>query len=273
MKKVMSAFLLTLTLTALIGAPVSSKEAPEDTDKHPCHLTEKALLMPDPAVEFAKAITRNDFREAQKYIADFVKIPEIQEYHRMQSYQLIPSPQPGVQILLVHLHDENKKRERLAFIWELAVNYGCINQIRALYEGPNPSVDEARIIREYQYRFKRHVLTPTELPFKNVTEFRGYIDDDSSLELIYRSDDINGFFRVKAAPATVDLSKFKFDNSDIYYTLKDGTKALYRSNYKLAYELRFQKNGLQYALAIGNKKFLKVKYKAETLIQIANSMV
>ncbi|UVI33330.1 hypothetical protein [Paenibacillus spongiae] len=87
------------------------------------------------------------------------------------------------------------KGERLAFIWELTVKGDRITKIRVLYDGANPLVDEARLIREYQNKFKRHVLVPTEFPFK-VTRFNGYIDGDESLMLVYRSDELNRFFRV-----------------------------------------------------------------------------
>ncbi|NIK69525.1 hypothetical protein [Paenibacillus sp. BK720] len=255
MKKWIWTIAIILGFTYLFGMPAFAKEN-------------------DPAVEFAKAITRNDYKKAQSCIdQDYVRIPEIPEHVSAQSYQLVPSPISGVQVLMVNLYDEKRKTERLAYIWELSVNYGRITQIRVLYEGFNPLAEEARLIREYQYKFKRHLLAPTELPFKKVTEFHGYIEEDSSIELLYRNDEINGFFKVKASPVTVDLDRFKFDKDDVYYTLKDGTKALYRVNYDLGYELRFQKNGMQYMLGIGNKKYLKVKYKPETLLKIANSMV
>ncbi|WP_041613281.1 hypothetical protein [Paenibacillus sp. JDR-2] len=255
MKKWIWTIVIILGFTSLAGTTAFAKES-------------------NPAIEFANAITRNDYREAQSYIAqDYVRIPEIPEHVSAQSYKLAPSPISGEQILMVSFYDEKRKTERLAYIWELSVNYGRITQIHVLYEGFNPLADEARLIREYQTKFKRHLLTPTELPFRKVTEFHGYIEDDSSIELLYRSDEINGFFKVKASPVTVDLDRFKFDNDDAYYTLKDGTKALYRVNNNLAYELRFQKNGMQYTLAIGNKKYLKVQYKPETLLKIANSMV
>ncbi|MFX3636866.1 MAG: hypothetical protein ACE3L7_02305 [Candidatus Pristimantibacillus sp.] len=53
--------------------------------------------------------------------------------------------------------------------------------------------------------------------------------------------------------------------------LKNKTIALYRS-FELGYELRFQKDGLQYTLTIGNKH-LKATFNPEKLITIANLMV
>lgn len=226
----------------------------------------------EPAQKFARAILRNDFDEAQKYVdKDFVQIPEIRENSPIRGIQLVSSPEEGVKILLANFYDEVLKGERLAFIWELAVKGDRITRIRVLFDGANPLVDEGRLIREYQLKFKRHVMVPTEFPFK-ITHFNGYVDNNESLEFVYRNDDLEGFFRVKVFPIVGELERYK-RKDDVYYLLKDGTKALYRPNFELGYELRFQKNGMQYTLAIGNKKMLKAKFKAKDLLKIANSMV
>lgn len=225
-----------------------------------------------PADRFVKAILRNDLDQAQKYIEkDFVQIPEVRENSRISGIQLVSSPEEDVKILLAHFDDEVLKGERLAFIWELTLKGDRITKIRVLFDGANPLVDEARLIQEYQKKFKRHVLVPTEFPFE-ITQFNGHVNGDESLELVYRNDVLNGFFRVKASPIVVELERYK-GKDDVYYLLKDGTKALYRPKFELGYELRFQKNGMHYTLAIGNKKMLKVKYKATDLLKIANSMV
>ncbi|MCA0757262.1 hypothetical protein KP806_19560 [Paenibacillus sp. N4] len=226
----------------------------------------------EPAQKFAKAIMRNDFDEAQKYIdKSFVQIPEIRENSPIRGIQLVPSPEKGVKILLANFYDEGLKGERLAFIWELVVKGDRITRIRVLFDGANPLVDEGRLFREYQLKFKRHVLVPTEFPFK-ITHFNGFVDNNESLEFVYRNDELNGFFRVKAFPIVGELERYK-RKDDVYYLLKDGTKALYWPNFEWGYELRFQKNGMQYTLAIGNKKMLKAKFKAEDMLKIANSMV
>lgn len=227
---------------------------------------------PDPAYEFAKAIARKDLNLAQKYVEDFVQIPEIRESSGIHRCQLVSSPEEGVKIMVAHFKDEVLKGERLAFIWEITVKYDRITRIRVLFDGANPLVDEARLIREYQNRYRRDVLVPTEFPFKKVTQFNGYIEDDSSLVLVYRNDEMNGFFRVIASPITLELERYK-GRDDVYCTLKDGTKALFRLKFELGYELRFQKNGMHYTLAIGNKKYLKVEFTPEVLIKTANSMI
>ncbi|MGM0885202.1 MAG: hypothetical protein ACQEXQ_29685 [Bacillota bacterium] len=225
-----------------------------------------------PADQFAKAILRDDFDQAKKYVdKDFVQIPEVRENSHISGIQLVSSPEKDVKILLAHYDDEVLKGERLAFIWELTIKGDRITKIRVLFDGANPLVDEARLIREYQKKFKRQVLVPTEFPFE-ITHFNGYVDGDESLELVYRNEALNGYFRVKASPIVVELERYK-GKDDVYYLLKDGAKALYRPKFELGYELRFQKNGMQYTLAIGNKKMLKAKYKATDLLKIANSMV
>ncbi|MGM0884999.1 MAG: hypothetical protein ACQEXQ_28650 [Bacillota bacterium] len=224
-----------------------------------------------PAERFANAILRNDLDEAQKYVEnDFVQIPEVRERSPISGIQLVSSPEEDVKILLAHFDDEVLEGERLAFIWELTVKGNRITKIRVLFDGANPLVDEVKLIREYQKKFKRHVLVPTEFPFE-ITHFNGYVDDNESLELVYRNNELNGFFRVKASPIVVELDRYK-GKDDVYYLLKDGTKALYRS-FDLGYELRFQKKGMHYTIAIGNKRMLKAKYKVTDLLIIANSMV
>ncbi|MDQ8739335.1 hypothetical protein [Paenibacillus sp. LHD-38] len=178
-----------------------------------------------PAGRFAKAILRNNLDEAQKYVEkDFVQIPEIRENSPISGIQLVSSPKEDVKILLAHFDDEVLEGERLAFIWELTIKGDRITKIRILFDGANPLVDEARLIREYQKRFKRHVLVPTEFPFE-ITHFNGYVDGNESLELVYRNKALNGFFRVKVFPIVVELERYK-GKDDVYYQLKDGTKAL-----------------------------------------------
>lgn len=228
--------------------------------------------LPGPVDRFAKAILRNNLEEAQKYVdKDFVQIPEIRENPKISGVQLVSSPKSDVKYLLAHFDDEALEGERLAFIWELIIKEDRITSIRNLFEGANPLADEAQLIREYQLRFKRDVLVPTVFPFE-ITHFKGYVDGNESLELIYRNKALNGFFRVKVFPVVVELERYK-GKDDVYYQLEDGTKALYRPKFELGYELRFQKNGMQYTLAIGNKKMLKTKYKATDLLKLANSMI
>ncbi|RED76060.1 hypothetical protein [Cohnella phaseoli] len=190
-----------------------------------------------PAQQLAKALLRNDLDGAQKYVEkDFVQIPEINENSPIGGIQLVSSPEKDVKILLAHFDDEVLKGERLAFIWELTEKGDRIIKIRVLFAGANPLVDEARLIREYQKKFIRHVLVPTEFPFK-ITQFDGYVDSNESLELVYRNDALNGFFRVKASPIAVELERYK-GKDDVYYMLKDGTKALYRPKFELNFDSR-----------------------------------
>lgn len=147
-----------------------------------------------------------------------------------------------------------------------------ITNIRVLFDGANPLVDESRLIMEYQNKYQlHHILAPTDFPFA-ITRFSGFIDSDRSLVRVYTNDEIKGFLRIITSPNVVALERYK-GNKDEYYLLKDGTQALYRPNYELGYELLFQKNGMQYTLLIGNKKLLQAKFNAKDLLNIANSMV
>jgi hypothetical protein len=226
---------------------------------------------PDAVFEFAKTLCwRNDRDRALAYVMDGVQIPEIREKTRIGHLQVVPSTKKGVRILLAHFEDETLKGDRLAFIWEVAVKNDRITRIQVLYDGANPLTDEARLIREYQLKYKRDVLVPTEFPFE-ITHFDGYIEPEGSIVLVYRNAEMNGFFRVIASPIAVELDRYK-GKHDVNCQLKDGTKALYRPKFELGYELRFQKDGLQYTLAIGNKKSLTKKFKADDLLKAANGL-
>ncbi|WP_245823516.1 hypothetical protein [Metabacillus halosaccharovorans] len=95
--------------------------------------------------------------------------------------------------------------------------------------------------------------------------------NNQELILHYTNESINGFLKITVSPASVDLDKYKW-KTDKFYTLDDGTRALYRGDFDLGYEMRFQKDGLHYRVAIGNKKYLKKKFQAEDLIEIVESM-
>jgi len=225
----------------------------------------------DVAVKFQQAILKKDINLAQNYLAYGVKIPEIRENSPIRSLQLVTSPEENVKVLLVNFWDEVLGGERLAFIWELTVKDEKITKIRTVFDGANPLTDEVSLVKEYQKKYQRRVLVPTKFPFK-ITHFNGHIENEHErLVLIYRNNSINGFLRIHIIPVTLGLERYK-GKSDQLYTLKDGTKVLYRTKFDLGYEIRFQKEGMHYTVAFGNKKYLKKKFTVNELIKIADSM-
>lgn len=89
--------------------------------------------------------------------------------------------------------------------------------------------------------------------------------------MLHYTNESNEFLKITVSPAIANLERYK-GKTDKFYTLDDGTRALYRGEFDLGYELRFQKDGLQYTVAIGNKKNLKKKFRAEDLKKIVESM-
>lgn len=112
---------------------------------------------------------------------------------------------------------------------------------------------------------------PSEFPFK-ITKFSGYIEyEHERLVLRYQNESINGILQIYINPATFELERYK-GNKDQFYTLKDGTKVLYRTKFDLGYEIRFQKERMHYTVSIVNKKYLKRKFTVNGFINIAESM-
>ncbi|MDQ8739436.1 hypothetical protein [Paenibacillus sp. LHD-38] len=163
----------------------------------------------DASVKFVQAIVRKENALAQKYLANGVTIPEIRENSPIKRYQLVTSPTENIKVFLGHFWDEVLGSERLAFIWELTFRDNKITQIRTIFDGANPLMDEVRLVKDYQNKYKRRVLIPTEFPFK-VTHFDGQIEsEEERLVLKYRSESLNGFLKVEIVPVSVELGKYK----------------------------------------------------------------
>ncbi|WP_175639120.1 hypothetical protein [Metabacillus schmidteae] len=217
---------------------------------------------------FLEAWMKKDENKAQSYLMEGVKIPELKESTPIRRITGLPSPTKGIKVM-VAFFDGELGGERIAFIWEVAVKNERITQIRVIHDGTNPFMEEAKVVKEYEMKFKKNILVPSKFPFE-ITGCNGYINN-KELSVYYTNESINGFLKITIFPISVDLDKYK-GKTDKYYTLDDGTRALYRGEFDLGYEMRFQKDGLQYTVVIGNKKELKKKFKAEDLIRIVESM-
>ncbi|MFK4308916.1 hypothetical protein ABH957_003593 [Bacillus sp. RC242] len=128
---------------------------------------------------------------------------------------------------------------------------------------------EATIVKEYELKVKRHILTPTKFPFE-IQGFHGYIYNDY-LELRYYNDDISGILKITVSPVHNKLDQYVHRGTKFYH-LNNNIKALYNPHFDFAYELLFQKVGFQYKIAIGNKLHIKREFNVNDLIQIAESM-
>jgi hypothetical protein len=90
------------------------------------------------------------------------------------------------------------------------------------------------------------------------------------LHLGYGIESQHSYLHITVFPVSWNLERYIGNNTELR-TLKDGTKVLYRANFDLAYEIRFQKDGLNYKMAVG-KKNLNKKFTVDDLMQIAESM-
>lgn len=202
-------------------------------------------------------------------VFDGVYIPEIKTDSPIGEYNIVPTPQRKDTMLVVAFYKDEIRDDRVAFIWELVVKNDKVSHIETIYNGTIPLLEEAKLVKEYELKFQKNVLVPFKFPFE-ITDFHGYLDNDY-LSLTYRSEPINGMVKISVSPAERQLNFFKA-NKDEFHALNDGTKVLYRISDPLEYGIIFQKDGLQYHIGIGNKKYLKKKFSAHHLQQIAESM-
>lgn len=202
-------------------------------------------------------------------VFDGVYIPEIKKDTPFGEYRIIPTPQRKDTLLLVAFYKEEIRDNRVAFIWELVIKNDKVSHIETIHNGTIPLLEEAKLVKEYELKFKKNVLVPVSFPFE-ITDFDGYIDDGYLL-LKYRNEPINVMLKILVSPAERQLNFLKA-SQDEFYTLNNGTKVLYRISDPIEYGIIFQKDGLQYHIGIGNKKYLKKKFTVHHLLNIAESM-
>jgi hypothetical protein len=218
--------------------------------------------------DFVSALGKQDEQLAKSYLERGVVLPELKENTRFRSIAGLRSPKPNKKVLVAYFEDEDKELERMAFIWEVTTKNEKITDIRVVYDGSNPFMNEAKAVKEYESKIHKTVHVPTNFPFK-ITHIDADVYQDV-LTLRYRNLDVKGTVQLKVVPKARELEKFKA-GSDQFYTLKDGTKALYQSSFQPAYQLIFQHDDLQYYVGIG--KHIKQKVTVNDLIQIAESML
>lgn len=217
--------------------------------------------------KFMIALVKRDEKLAKSYVDSDVKIPEIRENTPFRGFTGLPSSKQDVRVVIAYFEDD-LSGERIAFIWEVTANNEKIKDIRVVYDGSNPLMNEQITVKEYEAKFHKQVLVPSHFPFE-ITHVHGDIYEDE-LILRYRNVDIKGLVQIKVAPKTHELEMFKRKN-DTLYTLKNGAKALYQRDVPAAYQLIFQQDGLQYYVGIG--KHIKKKFTVDDVIKIVESML
>jgi hypothetical protein len=252
MRKVLL-FTLVLTISSLLASKYVLAEPRQVVDNFINHLIKK------------------EHDSASLYLYDkSMKIPELIETTPIGGINVLTTPQRNdTQIVVAYFKGEHGG-ERIAFIWELIVKDEKISHIKVIHDGTKPLLEEAKLVKEYQLKFHRRVLVPNEYP-SEITSFNGYIDEKNEvLHLGYGIESLHSYLHITVFPVSWNLERYIGNNTELR-TLKDGTKVLYRSNFDLAYEIRFQKDGLNYKMAVG-KKNLNKKFTVDDLMQIAESM-
>lgn len=209
---------------------------------------------------------------AEPFLLDtMIKIPELKENTPISGFTVLPTPQREDTKVVVAYFKGEVGGERIAFIWELVAKSDKISHIKVIHDGTNPLLEEAKLIKEYQLKFQRHVFVPSKFPFE-ISGFDGYMDEPTQTVILnYRNESINGSLSITITPANRELDDFK-GVKDHYYTLENGTKVLYNPIHHVAEMIMFQKDGMQYSVSLGNKKYLKKEFTVEDLIQVAESM-
>lgn len=218
--------------------------------------------------EFKQALLKNDKKLMQSYVTEGIELPTFQKEKPIHEIKIVPSPKEDTTILISYFKDTDDGFT-IGCILEIVTKNYKISQINQIYDGTNPLMKEATIVKEYEMKCKEHILTPTKFPFE-IQQFHGYIYNDN-LELRYYNENISGILKITVSPVHNKLEQYVHKGTK-FYNFKNNMKALYNPHFNLAYELIFQKDGFQYTIAIGNKLHIKEKYNVNDLIQIAESM-
>ncbi|OCT13337.1 hypothetical protein A8709_03535 [Paenibacillus pectinilyticus] len=258
MKKRVNFLFLLLTLSSLFASKDAQAEQPKKVVEH-----------------FINHVIKNEHDLARSYLFDTrLAIPELKETTAIGKFNVLTTPQKkDTQVVVAYFKGE-PGGERVAFIWEIIVRDEKISYIQVIHDGAKPLLEEAKLVKEYQLKYHRRVLVPTEFPAE-ITGFHGYMTEKNgtlpeTLDLGYGMESLHSYLHIAVFPVTEHLDRFIWKNTEILQ-LKDGTKVLYHANFDLGYEIRFQKDGLNYKLAVG-KKNLSKKFTVDDLLKIAESM-
>ncbi len=215
--------------------------------------------------DFILTFVKNGEKEASSFTTSDVEIPEIREKTPINSCSGLKSPHENVKVSICYFESREDEPERIAFIWEVTSNKEKVTDIRVVYDGSNPFVDESKAIREYQEKMKTAVLAPAEFPFE-ITHIDAKIANHALL-LKYRNAELEGLVEIVVSPTDSDLKELK-DKNDEYYTLKNGKKALFST---ATNQLVFQHKKMRYSISVSNTG--NKDRTVEECLNIANSMI
>ncbi|MFF5994087.1 hypothetical protein AAGS61_04895 [Lysinibacillus sp. KU-BSD001] len=239
-----------LTVFTLLLLPIQSVMAKPNSD--------------DVVSDFMMALVKKDEKRAMSYVAADTKIPEIREVTSIKRFSGLPSPTEQMRVVIAYFDDGENIAERIAFIWEVTTNQEKITDIRVVYDGANPFMNEGAIIKEYEAKHKTKILKASEFPF-TITHVEGNIEKDM-LVLTYQNADTNQSFQVKIVPNAEEALE---GEGNQLYTLENGRQVLYHSNAAIP-QLVFQHHDFTYSVSV--HATVKQTITVEDLLLIANSM-
>lgn len=125
-------------------------------------------------------------------------------------------------------------------------------------------------VKKFEELSQHKVLLPKGIIPYNFTQSYGVINAVASrLELIYLNEkNRSETLRLYVQSATGELIQ---EHGDQEFTLKDGTKVIYRPYFPSAYAIEFQKKGLNYILGL-SKNATNKSFDPKKLLNIANKM-
>lgn len=210
----------------------------------------------------------NNQEQARTYLAENVTIPEVSENTPINRVTGYPSPDEDVSVVISYFEDERISRRsgRIAFIWELTVEDEKITDIRVVYDGSNPFINEMNLVNEFESQSKTNILTVTEHHFV-VQQVDGNIDN-GRLELNYRNTETEASLQIAVEQNATALEDFQAANDQIY-TLSNGLKALYKPDSE---QFLLQDNNLIYSIHLEGGEDEEQTFEAGDYLKIANSM-
>jgi hypothetical protein len=99
---------------------------------------------------FTMALFQEDNMLARSYLDKDVHLPKIRENTKITGISGLPSPKENVKVIIAYFKAENGNPNRIGFIWEVTYTKDKITNIRVVYDGSNP------LMNEYSLKFPIH---------------------------------------------------------------------------------------------------------------------
>jgi hypothetical protein len=123
---------------------------------------------------------------------------------------------------LAHFQKEDNI-QRIAFIWEVTTSNNKISDIRVVYDGANPMMNEQKAISDYRNKYQKNILVPKFFPFE-VTHVDSKVIGNN-LTISYKNATTNSVIEVNVTPKSKSLDQLK-GRKEKLTTLKSGRKVL-----------------------------------------------